>query len=101
MAWWHESFYRRVGHDGPSSGQRIANVSKAAGRVVRAAVNGERIRAPREVVEARRVICRECPERDKNDVCRECGCALAAKRRLLTEDCPLGKWPVAPSQSPQ
>ena len=24
--------------------------------------------------------------------CRECGCFIAAKARLLNQECPLGKW---------
>lgn len=32
--------------------------------------------------------------------CGKCGCVLAAKARMATEVCPLGKWPIAADQKP-
>jgi len=36
-------------------------------------------------------ICGECPKA-KAGFCKECGCMLAAKTRVKSEKCPLGKW---------
>ena len=30
-------------------------------------------------------------------LCKECGCLAAAKIRVASEACPLGKWPAVPS----
>jgi hypothetical protein len=54
----------------------------------------------------RRDICRECPMATRNRArlsrstkglttlsrCRECDCFIAAKTRLASERCPVGKW---------
>lgn len=54
------------------------------------------------VIEARRVICRQCPHatpcpvmKDRKCLCTQCGCLLVAKTRLRDERCPLGKWDSA------
>jgi hypothetical protein len=55
-------------------------------------------RAPADVIEARRAICRQCDRatRHKDGVrvlkCLECSCWIKLKTRLAGEKCPLGKW---------
>ena len=91
--------FQRARHKPPGCGQKIVNAGQAVRRAATAAVSGKQVVADAATVAARKVICNTCPERDKRDVCRECGCALSAKQRLLTETCPLGLWPT-PDQSP-
>ena len=58
--------------------------------------------ADQSVIQARRDICRVCPEATINPIiglsniskCKQCGCFLSAKSQLKSEKCPLGKWPV-------
>jgi hypothetical protein len=60
-------------------------------------------------IEARRVICRACPEAvpcakiiGKFCQCKKCGCLLTAKTKLAAEFCPLGHWKavaVAPKEA--
>lgn len=37
-------------------------------------------------------ICKTCPA-NKYWICTKCGCVLAAKTRVYTEECPDNKWP--------
>jgi hypothetical protein len=77
----------------PGIGQQLASVARAAGRVVAAIAAGEPVLAPAEVVAARVAVCDLCPEWDRaRDRCLKCGCH-SLKRSLLTERCPLAKWP--------
>lgn len=56
--------------------------------------------AAADVIDARRDRCRACPSARPVPAgnlshwshCRECGCLIAAKTRLASETCPLGKW---------
>ena len=86
-------------------GNKTNLAKNAAGAVVRIAVavaTGAPIRAPREVIRARQLICLECPEcipwvnNPEIHRCKACGCWLDAKylRKwdLATEACPLEKW---------
>jgi len=84
--------------------QKMAsNATKAAGRVVRAAVKGEPIKVSPPVYEARLAVCRQCPrvkawEKDPQYLrCTVCLCWLNAvgfkKAALATESCPEGRWP--------
>ena len=53
-------------------------------------LNAEKIE---EVATKRMLICNECPSKDKTfNKCKECGCFLPAKTRVLDESCPLDKW---------
>ena len=47
-----------------------------------------------DVVQKERMsICLQCPRLIKSTrQCKECGCFMDAKSRLLDADCPLGKW---------
>ena len=54
----------------------------------------------------RQGICNACPEKTEaiggiTTKCKQCGCALPAKQRVNSEQCPIGKWPtVEPTSSP-
>lgn len=86
--------FQRAKHLAPGCGRKAANASKAVGRAIRAVAAGAKLAADPATVAARKAVCDDCPERGPSNVCRECGCALSAKQRLLTEACPLGRWPA-------
>jgi hypothetical protein len=72
------------------------NLAGALGRAIDAAVHGEPVLVPAEVIEARQAICAACPEWvAEARRCRICGCYTDAKLRLACEQCPLPepRWP--------
>lgn len=71
--------------------KRVVNAGKAASKVVRAMVNGERVWSEAHMKYKRLQICKSC-RYYKNGWCDSCGCNLAAKTTLATESCPEGKW---------
>lgn len=79
----------------PSAARMVGNALAAAGRAVAAAVTGAAVLATEEE-QARRIgICKACDQYDAQaGRCRACGCAVALKARLQTEEgqCPLKKW---------
>lgn len=49
--------------------------------------------ASEEVAEARMDICNRCPELLRlTKQCKQCGCLMTAKTKLLQATCPIGKW---------
>lgn len=44
-----------------------------------------------ETIAKRLTVCSGCPF-ENNGTCMECGCILAEKARMSTEDCPQGYW---------
>lgn len=55
-----------------------------------------RVDVPRvsdEIAEERMGICNNCPELLKiTKQCKQCGCVMPAKTKLLEATCPLGNW---------
>ncbi len=52
-----------------------------------------KVLAPRELTEKRLKICSECPRLFKPTyTCKECGCFMKIKTKILGASCPLGKW---------
>ena len=50
-------------------------------------------RAEERVSDSRYAICQECPELVKvTKQCKQCGCVMPGKVKLLHATCPLGKW---------
>jgi hypothetical protein len=63
-------------------------------------------RAGDDLVGRRRDICRDCPHATRNAAsrfvaakgltslsrCTQCSCVIAAKTRIASEQCPVGKW---------
>jgi hypothetical protein len=48
-------------------------------------------------LEARKAICKECPEWNPagfagTGSCKKCGCSTQAKLRMTTSKCPIDKW---------
>lgn len=69
------------------------NATKAAGRVIAAAVSGRRVLVAPEVRERRLDVCRACDENPRGR-CMKCLCIVSRKTRLATESCPMGKWGI-------
>lgn len=50
-------------------------------------------RAEETVSESRYAVCLECPELIKvTKQCKQCGCVMPGKVKLLEATCPLNKW---------
>lgn len=45
-----------------------------------------------EIAAQRMSICNKCPELTKLKLCRDCGCIVPAKIRLIHASCPRDKW---------
>lgn len=71
----------------PSLFEMSANLTGAVARFAR---SGFRL-ADKLQVDERLASCRTCAEY-RDGRCLLCGCFVAAKVRLLTEACPLGRW---------
>jgi hypothetical protein len=72
---------------------QAGNFAGAVGRAVAAAVRGEPVKVPADVLEGRKATCRACPRFDAAaGRCTLCGCYTAVKLTLATEACPEGKW---------
>lgn len=53
--------------------------------------NAERV--DEHVAETRMNICNKCPELiGLTKQCKQCGCMMTAKTKLLQATCPIGKW---------
>ena len=49
--------------------------------------------SPDEIANARYEMCKACPEFiNITKQCKKCGCFMAAKTRLESATCPIGKW---------
>jgi hypothetical protein len=70
---------------------QAGNAARAVGRLTSALVRRQRIWAEQSEYEQRQAICANCEFLD-SDRCKKCGCFVAAKARLKTESCPIGKW---------
>ena len=74
-------------------GSRWEEYKKKNGVTPLDALNPNTKRAPEEVATARYDICLNCEELiSLTKQCKQCGCFMAAKTRLLSAKCPLGKW---------
>jgi len=46
-----------------------------------------------EISDVRMSICMDCPSLIKlTKTCKECGCFMTMKTKLIKAECPLGKW---------
>lgn len=76
---------------------RRPSIVRQAGTAAAAGVRWLRAGAPladAATLDARRAICAACEHQEVTPLgprCRQCGC-YAAKLRLATERCPLGRW---------
>jgi len=75
----------------PHFAKQVENAASAAGRVMTNAVTGQRILVDSKVRKKRLEICQAC-DRCDGSRCSECGCYVAAKTTLTSEECPLNQW---------
>jgi hypothetical protein len=89
----HFGPFQRRGCNRESVGflKKAANLVSAGGRVTKAAVKREKIRASPEERERRLAICGVC-EFFTGKTCMKCGCHIKFKAKLETEHCPIRKW---------
>ena len=55
-------------------------------------IENPQILAPEDAVQERLGICKQCPEFNKAEICRACGCYIPWKTKLSLTSCPLKKW---------
>lgn len=94
---WKEVGWRnrnRPAPEMPPLAEQAANAASALVRVTKATIRREPVRADLVVIQARQAICEACPELVKGK-CAKCGCFYKIKILLATEQCPIGKWPLA------
>jgi hypothetical protein len=73
----------------PNLLKQAANLTKAIAEHVASGAQ----KSSTELVEARLAVCSGCPYR--NDAqCSICGCYLAAKAGMKSQQCPVGYWPM-------
>lgn len=78
--------------DTPPFHIQIWNFIKAMGRIVWAFITLKNIKAPEKIFLQRYSTCMDCEHLLRKKRCKQCGCFIYPKARLLTERCPLGKW---------
>ena len=81
----------------PSLPKQAISASKAISRALAALAVGDPVLSTAEVIARRRGLCELCEFSEPRDGrkkrrCSKCGCYLAAKTRLATEQCPVGVW---------
>lgn len=92
----------------PSVPTRLINVTKAVGRFLKSSLKNRKLQfISAEDYKIRLELCNTCTSRTDDNKCKVCGCKIVSpilgKAQLLTEQCPLGKWPilVVSSQPPE
>lgn len=53
-----------------------------------------------EIVNARKLLCNSCENKGSTfgvEVCKLCGCVIAAKSTIRSAECPIGKWKEIPT----
>ena len=55
-------------------------------------INPDTEYASSEEEQRRYSLCEECPELMLTKQCKQCGCFMPAKTKLLHATCPIGKW---------
>lgn len=82
--------YRKLWSGEPGLLKKAANFAAA---VTAHARSGFKTLSADEV-DARLAACATCAQ-NNGGRCAACGCFLAAKAKWATQDCPLGRWPLA------
>lgn len=81
--------------DYPSIGQQAKNLSQYTWDLLNyVGQNQPKALFVSDEVYAERInICKSCDRYDESENrCRECGCFLAAKAKIILQGCPLNKW---------
>jgi hypothetical protein len=100
VPWWKQRAKRTL----PPVSTVAKNAVKAAGRAAGRLLVGGRVIATEDIAAARVEVCHSntcgqyLPDRRR---CVACGCFVATKASMLTEDCPLRFWPELPAEMPR
>ena len=62
------------------------------GKVLCDACKGSLRFAPKDLIETRGLICKDCQFKNRFGFCQKCGCKISWKIGLLKSKCPLGEW---------
>lgn len=52
----------------------------------------QEILAPNYIAKQRYETCKKCPMLTRFKFCKNCGCFMPLKTRLINQNCPLGYW---------
>lgn len=75
----------------PSLFQMGLNLGKSMAKEAKARVTGKRKTVSQEERDRRMDVCKGC-EFLKGSRCAKCGCNMNFKTRLVSGNCPIGKW---------
>lgn len=93
--------------DKPTITKKVLNITKAIIRFSKISIQNKRLQiVKKDEYKLRLEICNNCTYRSNENTCKVCGCKVSGifnKAQLITEQCPLGKWPilVVSSQVPE
>jgi hypothetical protein len=73
--------------------EQVTNLALAGRDVVLGFLKSGKIKASSEMMKDRMEVCLACDKLTDDFRCSQCGCFIKAKAGLLTQDCPLRKWP--------
>jgi hypothetical protein len=73
--------------------EQITNLAVAGRDTVLGFLKSGKIRASSQMHKERMEICLACDKLTDDFRCSQCGCFIKVKSALLTQDCPLRKWP--------
>jgi len=73
--------------------EQISNLTKALKVALIGFLRTGEVKAKSELQQKRMLVCLACDKLSNDFRCQECGCFVKAKSALLTQDCPLRKWP--------
>ncbi len=77
----------------PTKLEQITNLAVAGKDVVLGFLKSGKIKASSQMEKERIEICLTCDRLTDEFKCSECGCFMKVKAKLLTQNCPLRKWP--------
>jgi len=71
---------------------QVWNFIKSMAKVFWALITLKKVKVSDREFMRRHNICMDCDQLLRKKRCKQCGCFVDPKARLLTEKCPLGKW---------
>lgn len=80
-------------NDLPPFLEQITNLATAGRDIVLGFLKSGKIKASSQMHKDRMEVCLACDKLTDDFRCSQCGCFIKAKSQLLTQDCPLRKWP--------
>ena len=80
-------------NDLPPFLEQVTNLAAAGRDVVLGFLKSGKIKTSSEMFKDRMEVCLGCDKLTDDFRCSQCGCFIKAKAQLLSQDCPLRKWP--------